>query len=244
MAKNTYGTGSFMMLNTGKKPVESKKGLLTTIAWGLDGQVDYALEGSIFVTGSAVQWLRDQLGFVRDAYDSEYFSQKVEDTNGVYVVPAFTGLGAPYWDSYARGAIFGLTRGTKREHIIRATLESIAYQTKDVLLAMEEDSRQAGIGLEELRVDGGAANNQFLMQFQADILGVSLLKPATTETTAQGAAFLAGLAVGFWQSKEEISNLLLMEKRYQPQMDEEEVQVLYKGWKKAIRHSIGWLEED
>lgn len=244
MAKNTYGTGSFMMLNTGKKPVESKKGLLTTIAWSLDGQVDYALEGSIFVTGSAVQWLRDQLGFVRDAYDSEYFSQKVEDTNGVYVVPAFTGLGAPYWDSYARGAIFGLTRGTKREHIIRATLESIAYQTKDVLLAMEEDSRQAGIGLEELRVDGGAANNQFLMQFQADILGVSLLKPATTETTAQGAAFLAGLAVGFWQSKEEISNLLLMEKRYQPQMDEEEVQVLYKGWKKAIRHSIGWLEED
>lgn len=243
MAKNTYGTGSFMVMNTGNTKVESNNGLLTTIAWGVDGKVEYALEGSIFVTGSAIQWLRDEMGFIRDAYDSEYFSKKVEDTNGVYMVPAFTGLGAPYWDSYARGSIFGLTRGTKREHIIRATLESIAYQTKDVLLAMEEDSKKAGIILQELRVDGGAAENNFLMQFQADILGVPLLRPKTTETTALGAAYLAGLAVGFWKSKEEISKRWSIDQKYEANMEQEERDQLYKGWKKAIQHTRNWLKD-
>lgn len=243
MAKNTYGTGSFLMMNTGEERIDSDNGLLTTIAWGIDGKVDYALEGSIFVTGSAVQWIRDELGFVRDAYDSEYFSFKVDDTNGVYLVPAFTGLGAPHWDSNARGALLGLTRGTKREHIIRATLESIAYQTKDVLHAMEEDSKAAGIELKELRVDGGASVNNFLMQFQADILGVPLLRPEITETTALGAAYLAGLAVGFWESKEELSKKWSVDEKYLPEMKQDEVDELYDGWQRAVKHSLGWLDK-
>ena len=239
-AKNTYGTGCFMLMNTGEKFIPSNNGLLTTLAWGVDGKVEYALEGSIFVAGAAVQWLRDELKIIRDAEDSEYLASKVEDTNGVYMVPAFVGMGAPYWDMYARGAIVGLTRGAKTEHLIRATLESIAYQTRDVLEAMQEDS---GIELKDLRVDGGAVSNSFLMQFQSDILGVSVQRPIISETTALGAAYLAGLAVGFWSSKEEIVKNWAVEKVFNPDMDESKKEEKYKGWKKAVSRSLKWEEE-
>lgn len=231
MVKNTYGTGCFMLMNTGEKIVTSQNGLLTTIAWGVDNKVEYALEGSIFVAGAAIQWLRDELKIIHEAADSEYFAQKVQDTNGVYLVPAFTGLGAPYWDMYARGAIVGLTRGANRNHIIRAALESIAYQTKDVIDAMIEDS---GINLTALKVDGGATANNFLMQFQSDILNVNVERPDVTETTALGAAYLAGLAVGFWKSKGEIAQNWSMNRKFKPEMIEENRNELYNGWKKAI----------
>ncbi|WP_019229777.1 glycerol kinase GlpK [Sedimentibacter sp. B4] len=238
MMKNTYGTGCFMLMNTGEKIVKSNKGLITTIAWGVDNKVEYALEGSIFVAGAAIQWLRDELKIIHDAADSEYFARKVDDSNGVYVVPAFTGLGAPHWDMYARGAIVGLTRGTNRNHIIRATLESIAYQTKDVIEAMIEDS---GINLTALKVDGGATANNFLMQFQSDILDVNIERPEVTETTALGAAYLAGLAVGFWKSKGEISQYWSINRKFKPEMDEEKRNVLYEGWKKAVGRSKDWV---
>ena len=237
MAKNTYGTGCFMLMNTGEKIVPSKNGLLTTIAWGLDGKIEYALEGSIFVAGAIVQWLRDELQIISDARDTEYFATKVEDNNGVYVVPAFVGLGAPYWDMYARGAILGLTRGTNKNHIIRAALESIGYQTRDVLEAMEEDS---GINLNILKVDGGASENNFLMQFQADILGVSTHRPDVTEITALGAAYLAGLAVGFWKDKDEIDNLGKEFTIFKPELNLEKKEELYKQWKKAVTRSFAW----
>ncbi|MBE3579052.1 MAG: glycerol kinase GlpK [Caldanaerobacter subterraneus] len=240
MAKNTYGTGCFMLMNTGEKAVPSKTGLLTTIAWGIDGKVEYALEGSIFITGAAIQWLRDELRIIDSAPQSEEYALKVEDTNGVYVVPAFVGLGAPYWDMYARGVIVGLTRGAKREHIIRATLESIAYQTRDVLEAMQEDS---GIKLQALKVDGGASANNFLMQFQADILGVPVDRPQVIETTALGAAYLAGLAVGFWNSREEIEKNWNIDRRFKPAMAEEKREKLYRGWKKAVERAMKWAEE-
>jgi glycerol kinase len=204
MAKNTYGTGCFMLMHTGTKPVASENGLLTTIAWGVDGQVEYALEGSVFTAGAVVQWLRDGLGLIRNASETEAIASSVDDTQGVYVVPAFTGLGTPYWKPEARGMITGLTRGTERAHIVRAALESIAYQTMDVLKVME---REAGVALHELRVDGGATANNFLMQFQADLLGVTVTRPKIQETTAQGAAFLAGLAVGFWDNREQLRSL-------------------------------------
>jgi glycerol kinase len=238
MMKNTYGTGCFMLMNTGEKLVKSNKGLITTIAWGVDNKVEYALEGSIFVAGAAIQWLRDELKIIHDAADSEYFAKKVNDSNGVYVVPAFTGLGAPHWDMYARGAILGLTRGTNRNHIIRATLESIAYQTKDVIEAMIEDS---GINLTALKVDGGATANNFLMQFQSDILDVNIERPEVTETTALGAAYLAGLAVGFWKSKGEISQYWSINKKFKPEMDEEQRTKLYNGWQKAVGRSKNWV---
>lgn len=239
MAKNTYGTGCFMLMSTGAKLVPSNNGLLTTIAWGIDGKVEYALEGSIFIAGAAVQWLRDELKIIRDAEDTEYMAGKVQDSNGVYVVPAFVGLGAPYWDMYARGAILGLTRGVRAEHIIRATLESIAYQTREVLEAMEED---AGIRLKSLRVDGGAVANNFLMQFQADILDVPVDRPRITETTALGAAYLAGLAVGFWSGKEEIAENWKVECQFRPQMEASVREDMYSGWKKAVGRSRHWAE--
>lgn len=231
MAKNTYGTGCFMLMNTGEKAVLSQKGLLTTIAWGLNGKVEYALEGSIFVAGSAVQWLRDGLRMLKTAKDSERYAAKVSSTEGVYVVPAFVGLGTPYWDSDVRGAIFGITRGTSKEHFIRATLESLAYQTKDVLSAMESDS---GIKLKTLRVDGGAVNNNFLMEFQSDILNVPVERPAIQETTALGAAYLAGLAVGYWKNQEEIAAQWSIDHSFEPIMDQEVRDNLYNGWKKAV----------
>ncbi|WP_297987404.1 glycerol kinase GlpK [Anoxybacillus sp.] len=231
MAKNTYGTGCFMLMNTGEKAVQSDHGLLTTIAWGIDGKVEYALEGSIFVAGSAIQWLRDGLRMIKEAKDSEVYAVKVHSTDGVYVVPAFVGLGTPYWDSDVRGAVFGLTRGTTKEHFIRATLESLAYQTKDVLTAMEAD---AGITLKTLRVDGGAVKNNFLMQFQSDILGVPVERPIVNETTALGAAYLAGLAVGYWESREEIAKQWNIERAFEPKMSADVQQRLYDGWKKAV----------
>ncbi|ENQ3105708.1 glycerol kinase [Bacillus sp. 491mf] len=231
MAKNTYGTGCFMLMNTGEKAVASEHGLLTTIAWGLNGKVEYALEGSIFVAGSAIQWLRDGLRMFQDASDSEAYAARVESTDGVYVVPAFVGLGTPYWDSEVRGAVFGLTRGTTKEHFVRATLESLAYQTKDVLCAMEADS---GIELKTLRVDGGAVKNNFLMQFQGDILGVPVERPEVNETTALGAAYLAGLAVGYWKDQEEIAAQWNMDKSFAPAMEAGTSEELYAGWKKAI----------
>lgn len=237
MVKNTYGTGCFMLMNTGEKAVPSKHGLLTTIAWGLDGKVEYALEGSVFVAGSAVQWLRDGLRMLKSSAESETYASKVESTDGVYVVPAFVGLGTPYWDSDVRGAVFGLTRGTTKEHFIRATLESLAYQSKDVLVAMEEDS---GIHLKKLRVDGGAVSNQLLMQFQSDLLGADVERPVVNETTALGAAYLAGLAVGYWQSKEEIAENWKLGVRYQPSRPAEEMDKLYEGWKKAVRAAIAF----
>ena len=239
--KNTYGTGCFLLMNTGSKPVESKNGLLTTIAWGVDGKVEYALEGSIFVGGASIQWLRDELRLIYDSGQSEYYANQVEDTNGVYVVPAFTGLGAPYWDMYARGAIFGLTRGAKRGHIVRATLESIAYQTKDVLNAMQEDSNMK---LKMLRVDGGASANDFLMKFQADILNVNIDRPKVIETTALGAAYLAGLAVGFYKNKEEIRERYTIEKEFIASMDDRKINLLYRGWKRAVERSLLWAKED
>lgn len=231
MAKNTYGTGCFMLMNTGEKAVKSNHGLLTTIAWGLNGKVEYALEGSIFVAGSAIQWLRDGMRMFKDASKSEEYATRVESTDGVYIVPAFVGLGTPYWDSEVRGAVFGLTRGTTKEHFIRATLEALAYQTKDVLCAMEADS---GIELKTLRVDGGAVKNNFLMQFQSDLLDVPVERPEVNETTALGAAYLAGLAVGYWENQETISKQWNMDKRFKPEMQDEKREELYSGWKKAI----------
>ncbi|MBF4691816.1 glycerol kinase GlpK [Fusibacter ferrireducens] len=241
MAKNTYGTGCFMLMNTGEKMVPSENGLLTTIAWGIDGKVEYALEGSIFMAGASVQWLRDEMKMISDAADTEYFASKVDDTNGVYLVPAFAGLGAPYWDMYARGSLVGLTRGSNKNHVIRATLESIAYQTRDVLEAMQEDSN---IKLATLKVDGGATANNFLMQFQADILGVTVNRPKVTETTALGAAYLAGLAVGFWKSKAEIANNWAIDRTFEHHIDSEYRAKLYKGWKKAVERSKGWEDAE
>lgn len=241
MAKNTYGTGCFMLMNTGEKMVPSENGLLTTIAWGIDGKVEYALEGSIFIAGASVQWLRDEMRMISDAADTEYFASKVADTNGVYLVPAFAGLGAPYWDMYARGSLVGLTRGSNKNHVIRATLESIAYQTRDVLEAMQEDSN---IKLATLKVDGGATANNFLMQFQSDILGVTVNRPKVTETTALGAAYLAGLAVGFWQSKEEIANNWAIDRQFENQIEADYRAKLYKGWKKAVERSKGWEDAE
>lgn len=231
MAKNTYGTGCFMLMNTGEEGVKSEHGLLTTLAWGVDGKVEYALEGSIFVAGSAIQWLRDGLRLIDNAPESEGYATKVESTDGVYLVPAFVGLGTPYWDSDARGAVFGLTRGTSKEHFIRATLESLAYQTRDVLDAMIADS---GIELKTLRVDGGAVKNDFLMQFQSDILGVPVDRPVVQETTALGAAYLAGLAVGYWKDKEEIAKQWQIDKTFENTMDADEKDKLYTGWQKAV----------
>jgi len=240
-AKNTYGTGSFMLMNTGDKPVFSKNGLVTTIAWGLDGKVEYALEGSIFVTGSAIQWLRDQMKLLDSAADSEYFARKVEDTHGCYVVPAFAGLGAPHWDAYARGAIVGLSRGTNRYHIIRATLESIAYQSYDVLGAMEADS---GIKLSSLKVDGGACANDLLMQMQADINQAPVNRPVCVETTAMGAAYLAGLAVGYWQSKQDVINNWAIDKVFGPSITPTERDAKLRGWHKAVKRSYGWAKDE
>jgi len=240
MVKNTYGTGCFMLMNTGEEPIESKHGLLTTIAYGINGKVNYALEGSIFVTGAAVQWLRDELKIVDSAADTEYYATKVNDNGGVYFVPAFAGLGAPYWDMYARGTIVGLTRGSSKAHIIRATLESIAYQTRDVLEAMEADS---GIKLKTLRVDGGAALNNFLLQFQADILGVEVERPVVNETTALGAGYLAGLAVGFWNGQEELLRKWKRDTLFTPEMNEDERERLYSDWKRAVEKARNWIEE-
>jgi glycerol kinase len=226
-------------MNTGEEPVVSETGLLTTIAWGLDGKVEYALEGAIFVTGAAVQWLRDELWAIHDAADTNYFASKVPDTNGVYMVPAFVGLGAPYWDQYARGAIVGLTRGANRDHIVRATLESIGYQTRDVVECMEKDS---GIETTELKVDGGASNNDFLMQFQADILGVPVLRPRIVETTARGSAFLAGLATGFWKSQSELENAFELNRQFEPTSTPERRDELYRGWQKAVEKARDWEE--
>ncbi len=237
MAKNTYGTGCFMLMNTGEKPVESTHGLLTTIAWGLDGKVEYALEGSIFVAGSAIQWLRDGLRMINSAPDTEKYAERVTSTDGVYVVPAFVGLGTPYWDSDVRGAVLGLTRGTEKEHFIRATLESLTYQTRDVLDAMEADS---GIELKTLRVDGGAVPNNFLMQFQSDILGTEVERPQVQETTALGAAYLAGIAVGFWNSKEDVVKQWAVERTFHPEMKEEEREDLYAGWKTAVNAAMAF----
>lgn len=231
MAKNTYGTGCFMLMNTGENAVRSHHGLLTTIAWGIDGKVEYALEGSIFVAGSAIQWLRDGLQMIKSAGETEELATQVESTDGVYVVPAFVGLGTPYWDSDARGAIFGLTRGTTQAHFVRATLESLAYQTKDVLASMEADS---SIQLKKLRVDGGATANNFLMQFQSDILGVPVERPVVLETTALGAAYLAGIAVGFWKDKQEIADNWNIDCNYDPKMDDKTKDALYNGWVKAV----------
>ncbi|GED20394.1 glycerol kinase GlpK [Kurthia gibsonii] len=232
MVKNTYGTGCFMLMNTGEKAVKSNNGLLTTIAWGIDGKIHYALEGSIFVAGSAIQWLRDGLRMFRNSSDSEQYAKRVDSTEGVYVVPAFVGLGTPYWDSDVRGSVFGLTRGTTKEHFIRATLESLCYQTNDVLSAMEEDS---GIPFKTLRVDGGAVANDFLMQFQADLLDVPVDRPVVKETTALGAAYLAGLAVGFWSSMDEIAAHWKLEHKFTPEMEQSRREELYTGWKKAVK---------
>lgn len=238
-AKNTYGTGGFLLMNTGEKPVESKNGLVTTIAWGLDGKVNYALEGSIFVAGAAIQWLRDELKLISDAAESEQAAMQVEDTNGCYVVPAFTGLGAPYWDQYARGTIVGLTRGVNKNHIVRATLESIAYQVCDVLESMEADS---GIKVQTLKVDGGACANNLLMQMQADFIKAPVNRPACIESTALGAAYLAGLATGFWKSMDEIRAKWEIEKIFEPEMDEKQRTEKREGWKRAVRCSFGWAK--
>ena len=240
-AKNTYGTGCFLLMNTGTDICMSKNGLVTTIAWGLDGKVEYALEGSIFVGGSAIQWLRDGLRLVDSAPDSEWVAKKVEDAGGVYMVPAFVGLGAPYWDMNARGMIIGLTRGTTKAHIVRATLDSLAYQTRDVLGAMEADS---GNRLAALKVDGGAVANNLLMQFQADLLGVPVDRPQITETTALGAAYLAGLATGVWSSKEDLKKSWQLDTRFAPSLDQQEADKLYKGWKKAVKHAANWLADE
>lgn len=236
-AKNTYGTGCFMLMNTGSRPVYSNRGLITTIAWGLDGKISYALEGSIFVAGAAIQWLRDELKLIEHAADSEKMAESVPDTNGVYLVPAFVGLGAPYWEPYARGIIVGLTRGANRFHIVRAALESLAYQTGDVLKAMEEDS---GIRLTSLKVDGGACSNNFLMQFQADIIGVPVKRPLTIETTALGAAYLAGLATGYWKSKDDVLENWQVSRIFEPSMPKGRREELLTGWEKAVKSALGW----
>ncbi|MCI8895204.1 MAG: glycerol kinase GlpK [Lachnospiraceae bacterium] len=240
-AKNTYGTGCFLLMNTGEKPVYSKNGLVTTIAWGLDGKVTYALEGSIFVAGAAIQWLRDELRLIDSAADSDYMARKVTDTNGCYVVPAFTGLGAPHWDQYARGTIVGLTRGVNKYHIIRATLESLAFQTNDVLTAMRADS---GIELAVLKVDGGASANNFLMQVQADISGAPVNRPVCVETTAMGAAYLAGLAVGYWADKKDVIKNWASDATFVPYIDEEQRQARVKMWNKAVKYAFGWAKEE
>ena len=240
-AKNTYGTGCFLLMNTGEKPVVSRNGLLTTIAATSRDKVQYALEGSVFVAGAAIQWLRDELGMIRSAADSELYCREVPDTNGVYVVPAFTGLGAPYWDQYARGAIVGLTRGVGKSHLIRAVVESLAYQTKDVLDAMEAD---AGVKLNSLKVDGGASANDFLMQFQSDIQNAKVLRPACIETTALGAAYLAGLAVGYWEDLEDIRENWSLEQCFDPAMKEEQRERLLAGWHKAVERSKAWHTDD
>ncbi len=240
-AKNTYGTGCFLLMNTGEKPVFSKNGLVTTIAWGLDGKINYALEGSIFVAGAAIQWLRDSMKMLDSAADSEYMANKVSDTNGCYVVPAFTGLGAPHWDQYARGTIVGLTRGTTNNHIVRATLESIALQVCDVIDAMKAD---AGIEVRALKVDGGASANNFLMQFQADILDAPVNRPACVESTAMGAAYLAGLAVGYWSSKEDVVKNQQLDRVFTPNMTKEDRVAKRKGWNKAVKYAFGWAKEN
>ena len=240
-AKNTYGTGCFLLMNTGEKPVFSDNGLLTTIAWGLDGKVSYALEGSIFVAGAAIQWLRDEMRLIDSSEDSEYMANKVPDTNGCYVVPAFTGLGAPHWDPYARGTIVGITRGVNKYHIIRATLESLAYQVNDVLRAMEAD---AGLTLSSLKVDGGASANDFLMQSQADISNAPVNRPKCVETTAMGAAYLAGLAVGYWKNKEEVLRNWASDQIFTPQIPEEERVKKIRGWNKAVRYSYHWAKDE
>lgn len=237
MAKNTYGTGCFLLMNTGKEAVRSRHGLLTTLACGPKGEPNYALEGAVFIGGASIQWLRDELRLLGDSFDSEYFASKVKDSNGVYVVPAFTGLGAPYWDPYARGAIFGLTRGANRDHLIRATLESVAYQTRDVLDAMQADS---GTPLKALRVDGGAVQNNFLMQFQSDILGTTVERPVVREVTALGAAYLAGLAIGFWKDLDELQCKAAIDRVFEPGMSEGERARLYKGWQKAVSRAQHW----
>lgn len=237
MAKNTYGTGCFMLMNTGEQAVPSRHGLLTTIAWELDGAIEYALEGSIFIAGSVVQWLRDGLHMLEQASDSQACAESVDSSEGVYLVPAFVGLGAPYWRSDVRGAMFGLSRGTRKEHVVRAALESMAYQSRDVLAAMEAD---AGIPLKELRADGGAIANDFMAQFQSDMLGVPVLRPKITETTALGAAYLAGLAVGFWESRAQIAGLWQVDRRFQPAMDESARERLYRGWQDAVNATIGF----
>ena len=241
MAKNTYGTGCFMLMNTGEKPVFSKNGLVTTIAWGLDGKVNYALEGSIFVAGAAIQWLRDEMRLIDSSPDSEYMASKVKDTNGCYVVPAFTGLGAPHWDQYARGTIVGITRGVNKYHIIRATLDSLCYQTNDVLKAMEADS---GIKLAALKVDGGASANNYLMQTQADIINAPVHRPQCVETTAMGAAYLAGLAVGYWKSKEDVIKNWAIDRVFDPKISDEQRQKMVGGWNKAVKYSYGWAKEN
>lgn len=238
-AKNTYGTGCFMLMNTGEKPVFSKNGLVTTIAWGLDGKVNYALEGSIFVAGAAVQWLRDEMRLIDSSPDSEYMASKVKDTNGCYVVPAFTGLGAPHWDQYARGTIVGITRGVNKYHIVRATLDSLCYQTNDVLQAMRADS---GLELASLKVDGGACANNYLMQTQADIINAPVNRPQCVETTAMGAAYLAGLAVGYWKSKEDVIKNWAINKTFLPEISEEKREEMISGWNKAVKYSYGWAK--
>lgn len=239
--KNTYGTGCFLLMNTGRDAVRSKNGLLTTIAVGMDGQVQYALEGSVFVAGAAIQWLRDDLRMLRDAASSEAYCLAVPDANGIYVVPAFTGLGAPYWDQYARGTIVGITRGTKKEHLVRATVESLAYQVTDVIEAME---KEAGVRLKSLKVDGGACANNFLMQFQSDILGAQVKRPGCIETTALGAAYLAGIAVGYWSGKDEVKVNWELERVFLPEMAEDDRRKLKKGWKRAVKCSFGWAKEE
>ena len=240
-AKNTYGTGCFLLMNTGEKPVFSDNGLLTTIAWGLDGKVNYALEGSIFVAGAAIQWLRDEMRLIDSSEDSEYMANKVPDTNGCYVVPAFTGLGAPHWDPYARGTIVGITRGVNKYHVIRATLESLAYQVNDVLKAMEAD---AGITLSSLKVDGGASANNFLMQSQADISNAPVNRPKCVETTAMGAAYLAGLATGYWKNKEEVLKNWAIDRIFTPEIQAEEREKKIKGWNKAVRYAYHWAKDE
>ncbi|HYY95495.1 MAG TPA: FGGY-family carbohydrate kinase, partial [Pyrinomonadaceae bacterium] len=242
MVKNTYGTGSFLLMNTGCKPVPSREGLLTTVAWQVEGErAEYALEGSIFITGAAVQWLRDGLGIISRADETEALAGSLDSNEGVYFVPALAGLGAPHWDAYARGAIVGLTRGTTRAHLARAALESMCYQTRDVVAAMERDS---GIGLKEVRVDGGAVANSFLMQFQSDILGVPVLVPEVTETTAAGAAYLAGLATGFWRDRREIAARWKLARRYEPQMNEDERERLHRRWLRAVARARDWERDD
>ena len=238
-AKNTYGTGCFMLMNTGEKPVFSKNGLVTTIAWGLDGKVNYALEGSIFVAGAAIQWLRDEMRLIDSSPDSEYMANKVKDTNGCYVVPAFTGLGAPHWDQYARGIIVGITRGVNKYHIIRATLDSLCYQTNDVLKAMEADS---GIRLAALKVDGGASANNYLMQTQSDIINAPVQRPQCIETTAMGAAYLAGLAVGYWKSKEDVIKNWAIDRTFEPAICDKKRKEMVDGWDKAVKYSFGWAK--
>jgi glycerol kinase len=240
-AKNTYGTGCFLLMNTGEKPVFSKNGLVTTIAWGLDGKVNYALEGSVFIAGAALQWLRDEMKLIDSAADSEYMAKKVKDTNGCYVVPAFTGLGAPHWDQYARGTIVGITRGVNKYHIIRATLESLAYQVNDVLTAMKADS---GIELAALKVDGGASANNLLMQIQSDISNAPVNRPKCVETTAMGAAYLAGLAVGYWSNKEDVRKNWSIDRTFYAEINEEERTKRVKGWNKAVKYAFDWAKED